>query len=1540
MRRVVAVFVGALALLVVVAAAAVIVLTNTDFGRERVRRFALHAINGKIVHGIASAGHLSGNLLRGLTADNVAITDSAGAPFVSARQVTVRYALRDLWHKRLYFRDVRVDHPVVVLHQSPDGTWNFKRIFPSHPNTTPDTTHGLGDWVAVRNARVTDGRVLVLRADTIDVNHVTTSAPYVRITDPTQPGQLATVSSLQAQVTVFRPPVAQVTDVVGTFHLDGDSLWTRDARLAMPGSRIAIATARYTLDGGDLAVNARAAPVALADARFAYPRLPSDGKVYADASIIFRGASRQFTAREIDLTSGSAHVTGMIGLHLGDAPALSDTKLRFAGVDTHLIEQVVPGIRIPRHGVLSGQASLAGSLHNAIVDGDVAFDDATDGRQSRLSANGAIGMDSSADGRVFHAHALAVTLDSVQVALLRVIRPTLPLYGVVTGQLHVDGATNTRITADADLVHADRATTSHIVATASAQIAGRPRRHPLVDLDATVQPLSLVTVGRFMPALGLQGQAIGHFKAEGDLGDVTVHGALQLTDGPPTDSTGGLTVDGHFDLATPAPNYGYDVTASAVLLDAHAVVTRAPRTTLTAMATASGRGIELATMRSTLSASMRASIIDSLRIDTAAVGLAVADGLARVDSAHLRLLSASIDANGSIGVAPGRTGTLIYTIAIDSLGAFRQFLPVDTTRLATDNHRLLAALARARGDTARSAVQPTTRQMVERAIANGGEPTLADSAAPAPPIDTAAFHRDVLLGKATLAGQITGSIDRFNLRGRIGATDVVAMGNSVRRMRAEYAWLGAPKTNNPLIVAAQLDTVSSGSFALDSIDARVVYHQPHGALVLLVRQRGIPSRPGGPPTHDQEYTANADFLLQLPEHALRLNSLALRFDTTLWSARDVGSVRWGPQGLTVHQLFLSDGGSGHIIVDGTLPATKTTPTELHVDIQHFQIGDLAALVESQTLARGDITLRADVSGTTRTPIIHATAAVHDASYHNRTIPDVSATADYDSTVLTARAELARAGEPPFAFVNGHIPIRLGLGLDSNTKRLPDDGAVEMNLRADSIPFDIIPEFVSAVRDMRGRGSANIQWRGTLKKPQVAGYIRLDNGAVTVLPLGIRLTGIASSIRVVGDSVRIDSLVAKSQGWIRATGTIDLTDPSVPVVSILQTARNARVINTQDRGRANVDDSITVDGPITAPYVTGRVHVLAGVIYIPNVGEKKPIDLDDPVVYLVADTGNRSTRTVIPAPNPLLQNLLMDVDVKIEPTVWVRNKDANVEIQTDGNLILRTNRETHSFVLDGQVETERGQYTFLSKRFEITKGSANFIGTTDFNPTVNATAQYGVTLPSGQPLNIQIQITGTAQAPVVALSSDAQPPLSQSDIISYLAFGQSSSGVLSQGTGAGSSGGASATAGGALPTDAANFLQTRLATLALGTVTQDLQGNVARSLNADVFNISTGDVPVSATSSAGGAEEFLQDVQFEFGKYVTPSTYIALRASAYNWNAAPPGGTIETRIGRRMTLQALYQPLYLLNQPSLDISTNNPVNPTKVFGLFLLRDWRF
>ena len=60
---------------------ATLVVTNSDWGRERIRRYVVNLIQSNS-HGLVHIGSVSGNLLHGITLHDVVITDSARAPFV------------------------------------------------------------------------------------------------------------------------------------------------------------------------------------------------------------------------------------------------------------------------------------------------------------------------------------------------------------------------------------------------------------------------------------------------------------------------------------------------------------------------------------------------------------------------------------------------------------------------------------------------------------------------------------------------------------------------------------------------------------------------------------------------------------------------------------------------------------------------------------------------------------------------------------------------------------------------------------------------------------------------------------------------------------------------------------------------------------------------------------------------------------------------------------------------------------------------------------------------------------------------------------------------------------------------------------------------------------------------------------------------------------------------------------------------------------------------------------------------------------------
>jgi len=325
---------------------------------------------------------------------------------------------------------------------------------------------------------------------------------------------------------------------------------------------------------------------------------------------------------------------------------------------------------------------------------------------------------------------------------------------------------------------------------------------------------------------------------------------------------------------------------------------------------------------------------------------------------------------------------------------------------------------------------------------------------------------------------------------------------------------------------------------------------------------------------------------------------------------------------------------------------------------------------------------------------------------------------------------------------------------------------------------------------------------------------------------------------------------------------------------------------------------------------------------------------------VLDTTAAAARGLIVTPSDFVRGLKTSVVARIDRDVWVRSNEANVEIFTDGELAVALSPVTGAVTLDGIVATERGQYEFLNRRFNIVRGSATFIGTSDLNPLLQAVAEIPVRQAGQQALAIRLNIAGTLLEPRLSLESDAQPPIPQTDLISYVAFGSSSGGLLSQ-SGSGLAGGG--TSGGGLAGAAGAFVGRQISTLALGQLLNTVKGSATRLLSADVLNITpTANAP-ELGNFVSGFSGYLLATRIEFGRYLGTQSYVelslspSLRSSSDNPTFYGTGLRWEYRMPRNMRLETSYGPRFLLESQTLA-----PARPRGLdnLGVFLSREWKW
>jgi translocation and assembly module TamB len=1517
--------IGAIAVLTVIG---VLVFTMTDFGHERLRRFTVRTLND-MVHGQVRIGGIGGSLLDGVVMTDFSIADTAGRPFVSADTVVADYKLIAFAKKRVQLHSLRLVRPLVIFDKLEDEDWNWESIFPE--DTTPDEpgqAPGFGAWVAFNDVEVVGGRFIVrtpwkpdsdstgaarerVIADALaggtrqhvvrarkgyqqvqDFRQIDAEFPRLRLEDPDSSGVAIHVTALSGIAAAFRPPVAEIRDVEGKFFIIDDTLRFDDVRITLPGSQIA-GDGRYGIDNQELRLALRGAPVALADLRWLAPRLPSQGSGTLDFEMVMRDEGpSDYVARNADVRIGTSRLGGDFGLTLTETESrFHDTHLTFASFDTRLIEQLMPEFDIPRRGTLGGRASIDGTTSAMTVDGDITFDDTRSGR-SRVVARGMVGF---GDGDV-RARSLRVRLAPVQVDLARIAMPDLPIGGVVTGTAMLDGSTTTRLTASADLEHVDDGARSHLTGRGVVTMRGTT----WMDLDLRARPLSLVTIGRFAPALGLQGSAGGPIRVRGTLNDLGVRADLRLPDGGALLAVARLDVQG-----TPS----YDAQTTLTVFNLNTVASALPRSSLSGIATIRGAGSDPRTMRATITANLRGSALDSVAFDSARVRVAIADGLATVQPAIVHTSFARADIRGTFGLVANREGELSYRVAVDSMSGLARWLPAqDTTLVAPRPGRIRKAIKQAREDSA----QVARATEVERAATGAPAPVLKVDSVPV-------VRRDSLAGSLVAAGTIRGNLRRFDLRGRAAVENLAISGNTVKRGRVEYGWLAARTPGSTIAAAMSLDTVQAAGFTLDSVEARITSRGTTGSADILIHQHE---------SHDYRLTGN--FALHADHDEVHLNDLRMRFDTTTWVSARPGTIRWGGRGVEIVALDLRQGTRGRIYVNGLVPTAGAA--RLDIEISGLEVSHIVELLQSDIEATGILQVVARVEGTTRDPRVRAALGVTGASYRGTVVPDIRARFTYADEVLDAQAEALRGGGAPVAVAEGVIPVNLALAGVTGPRLL--DRPLEFEMRADSLPLDVLPKFTDAISEVRGKVVGVLTARGTARSPDMTGLLALDFASFRIVPLGVTMRDINGLLRLAADSIVVDSLVAYANGPIRIRGGIGVAELTRPSFDLRLVATNARVLDN-DKGRINADANIGIEGPIEAVYVTGTANIRNGVIYIPKSDGKDVINADDPAVFAVVDTSVIADREMLPAQSPLMEHLRVDVTLNVSRDTWVRSSEANVEVYTPeryGALTIHVDRGRQALALEGVLNADRGTYELMGRRFVINRGSATFIGDPEINPMLQITAVHEVTLVGTGAIDIEVIIGGTVRNPKLTLQSTSQPPISQSDLLSYLAFGRSSSSLLQM---QGSSLSGQSSGSGELVGAVASIATRQLAGVALDVMTSELEQDAARSLGTDVFNVTPADVPPELSSNS--VINSLSLTEVEAGKYVNRSrTFVAVQAQPANKN--PFGIRLEHRMPKGLRLELSYVPRYLVREPTLAAQADPPRK--NIFGAFVIREWRF
>jgi autotransporter translocation and assembly factor TamB len=366
--------------------------------------------------------------------------------------------------------------------------------------------------------------------------------------------------------------------------------------------------------------------------------------------------------------------------------------------------------------------------------------------------------------------------------------------------------------------------------------------------------------------------------------------------------------------------------------------------------------------------------------------------------------------------------------------------------------------------------------------------------------------------------------------------------------------------------------------------------------------------------------------------------------------------------------------------------------------------------------------------------------------------------------------------------------------------------------------------------------------------------------------------------------------------------------------------------------ATITGTLQLGGQYRRPELSGNVRVEEGAMYLDEIYRQYlivPLDsiseVDTSLVAMTPVLGN----LIAKARNPFLDSLLVrNLDLHVGSNSWLRSPEMDVEVT--GDLTVALDRADKDLRLTGLLNVARGTYTlyyppFQSRRFNVRQGTIEFPGIPGIDPNLSISAAFRARNTQREPLDILAVVSGSLQNPRVRLTSDAQPPISESDLASYLFFGVPSWQVANNGAG---SGDASAVR---------NFGLQAITPSVLGYASSGLQ-TLAQSVGVDYAALTSAEISPERRATSSAIAGFIANTQLEVGTYVLGSSSIFLAASKWLGSAnLDPALRVQWRFRPEYSFE-LFTDYRLPGTPGFGIRPE--AEPRKVYGFFLFREWGF
>ncbi len=314
-----------------------------------------------------------------------------------------------------------------------------------------------------------------------------------------------------------------------------------------------------------------------------------------------------------------------------------------------------------------------------------------------------------------------------------------------------------------------------------------------------------------------------------------------------------------------------------------------------------------------------------------------------------------------------------------------------------------------------------------------------------------------------------------------------------------------------------------------------------------------------------------------------------------------------------------------------------------------------------------------------------------------------------------------------------------------------DGALRVGLQGQLHATGLLTALAPGlVQDLQGQVESDLQLTGTWQNPVFSGRMALTGAGAYLPATGVTIEDLTLRVALQGEQIRIEEFSLRSgPGVLSGSGRLDLDRWRLDRYYLTFKGDRLQVYNYPEL-QVLCSPDLILNGDFESIQLHGSLLVpemsLLGAATTPEVLPSNDVVISD------ADQDTRRTLSI---------EADIRVDVELGDQVWV--KTAGIKTRLEGGGTVTLDEQGH-LATRGEIRLVEGVYKAYGANLNIKQGLLTYTGGSVTNPSIRIFAARDVgTVQAG------VQITGTAEAPVVSLFS--RPAMPERDILGYIFMGR-------------------------------------------------------------------------------------------------------------------------------------------------------------------------